>query len=518
MIIGSIRKRVAPLAAFLLVVVILASSILLVASEVSGEVSINIKGSGKGYVIVSGETHLEGTGEFNGSCEIVLALESDVKDSRVMELQTKFLVNVTAPEMFPAAAPTVSFGSAQPMLESLVMTFEGGHETVSGNTTQNMRVSGYVKLSNGKDIEFNATMTAKGAVNESIIDVNATVDIEEGTLSEEEISRLKLLTAFLTPEMLNTQLESANITWIHINELSMNFSEIDGGGVLTATSEMLVKRPPANITFSGVGSEALKALMDLSRELGKLNSSSSIWMIMNITRTTGEEGIFYSEGNISYTVEGDLEKVAELIHDFLVKLSNPEPGSGMDELVVLPSDASLSLNLICRDSKARLDFVFDGLKIKHSKLTGPEAESRIASIIVSMIEVLKLGIKPTVRVSTNIEGISNVSTDPVVMRSVIITLHKASEKENLPEPLKKMIAQIETPETTTTTTTTTTSVTTTTPTETTPTTASSTATPTTTTPTTTTTPGAGIPTTTVIGIVIAVVVIAGVATVLLRKR
>ena len=553
------KRKATYLAALFLIAVVIASSPLLVASEVGGEVSINIKGTGKGYVILSGETHLEGTGEFNGSCTLAANLESNVENGDVMKVRMKYLVNATVPEMFPTTTATASFGTTQPTLESLVMIIEASHETVAGKTTQKARISGYVRLSNDKDIKFNVTLAAEGSANESIVDINATVDIEKGALSEEDLSRLKLMIAFLTPEILNTQLEDANVTWVHINKLSANFSEVDGGGVITATSEILLTRPPANMTFKGMSAEAMEAFTELSKELSKLNSSSSLLLVLNVTRTTGEEGVVYSEGNINYTVEGDLEKVAELIHDFLVKLLKPKPGSGLDELVIMPSNASLKLNLECQNDRARLDLVFDGLKIKHSKLTGPEAENRIASVIVSMVEVCKLGLKPTVKVSTNIEGISNVSTDPAVMKAVVTTLHKASERENLPEPLKKIIAQIEAPETTTTATTTSTpTTTTTTPTTTSTTTATSTTTspspltttttttasPTTTatttasptattaasttetatttttetTPTTTTAPSAGIPTTTVIGVVIAVVVIAGVAAALLRKR
>ena len=535
-------ERVVLLAAALsLVLVVLANSALVLAGEVSGEVSFNIRGTGEGYVIVDGDAQLEGAGEFNGSCNIVFTLETDVEDSKVMKLHSEYLINLTAPKMFPAStsATSSSFSSTQPTLESLVMTVRGGHEAIAGSITQDVSIIGYLTLSNNKSIEFDVKIITEGTVNESATRVNATVNIEEGALSEKDVSNLKFMTIFMTPEMLNSQLEQMNITWIHINNISVEFNEVDGGGILAVTAELLTEKPPANLTISGAGTEVTEALTALSKEISELNSSSDFQLVVNIARAKDDYGIFYSEGYVNYVVEGDLEKLAVLLHDFFVKSAKPESGSGIDELVIMPSDASANLQVLCEEGGARLKFSFKGLKIRHSELTGPEAESRISSIIVSIIEMFKQGLKPTVKVSTNIEGVSNVSVDPVVMRSLAITLQKASAEENIPEPIRGIIPKIELPTTTTPTVTIPTVATTPTPTTTTPTTTSSpTTTPTTTTaptptptttvptttlittptPTTTPAPSPGLPTTLIISAVIAVAIIAVVALLLLRKR
>ncbi len=543
-----VRRKyyVLSVAALLLVVVVLSSSVVSFAEDVSGVVNINIKGTGEGYVIVSGDAHLESSKEFNASCVINLNVVSDVEDSKVLKVKASYLINVTAPNMFQSTAPAASFGATQPTLESLVIEIRGGHVTAGRRSRQNATFTGYVKLSNGKKIEFNAAFTSEGSVNESLVHINATVNIEKGALSEEDLNRLKLMIAFMTPEILNTQLENSNITWVHINELLMDFNEVDGGGVLTAYAEIVIKKPPVNITTKGISSEALEALEELSREAAKLNSTSSYWLIFNITRTKGEEGVFLSKGDMTLTNEGNLTRIAELLHDFIVKLAKPEPGSGLDELVLVPSDAVLKLSLVCRKSGAKLDLTFDGLKLKHAKLKGAEAESRIASILVSIVEILKTGMKPTIKVNTNIEGVSNVSTDTRVMKAVVATIYKASESTYVPEPIKTIISELPITETATTTetTTTTTSVTTapattsttvvtttaiTTTTTTTvasttvpSTTATTTATPSTTSPasttTATTTPAPSFPTATVVGIAVALVAIAAVLAVVLRRR
>jgi len=526
--------------AFVLLTVLASSTLVLVASEVTGEISFNIKGGGEGFVIVDGSADLEGTSKFNGSCNAVFTLTTDVEDGKVMELHSELLVNLTAPGMFPESkSVTETFGSTQPGLEELVVVLEGKQKTVAGRGSQNLTISGHAVLSNNKTIEFNALVNSEGDFNKSTTRINATVDIEKGALSEEDLSKLKFMAAFMTPELLNSQLEHVNLTSIQVKELSMEFNEVDGGGKLSVNAVLEVERP-SNVTLTGADSETVKSLMELSKELSKMNSSSDFKMLLNMSKIEGGYGTLYIEGQFNQVVEGDLEKIAVLIHDFLVKSVKPEPGTGLDELVIMPSDMSVNLQASLEDGKANLKFTLKGLKIKHSELTGPEAESRVSSIIMTLVEVLKQGLKPSVKVSTNIEGVSNVTVDPVVIRALATTIQKASTEESIPEPIRDMISQIELPTTTTTTTAVTTSTTaatttttpvstttpiTTTPVQTTPTTTSPATTPpspTATTPTTTATttpaPGPGISSTLVVGIVSAVVAVAVVAAIVWLKR
>ncbi|MCD6279103.1 MAG: hypothetical protein J7J11_05435, partial [Desulfurococcales archaeon] len=171
--------------AFVLLTVLASSTLVLVASEVTGEISFNIKGGGEGFVIVDGSADLEGTSKFNGSCNAVFTLTTDVEDGKVMELHSELLVNLTAPGMFPESkSVTEIFGSTQPGLEELVVVLEGKQKTVAGRGSQNLTISGHAVLSNNKTIEFNALVNSEGDFNKSTTRINATVDIEKGALSE----------------------------------------------------------------------------------------------------------------------------------------------------------------------------------------------------------------------------------------------------------------------------------------------------------------------------------------------
>ncbi len=328
-------------------------------------------------------------------------------------------------------------------------------------------------------LNFDVKLNSSGDVNNTTVDLTANITIPIDMIGEDAVNQLVMMSAFLTERTVNLYLEQLNMTFIRFKTLQITTNvdkqkELVYINVKTIfyvnSTEALVYREKygttpmigMNTTASPLSIPPIQTPFNPSRET---NVSAEVEAtIKTIDNQLKLHAVFHSE-----TI-GDLEKASEEAHRELVKVIKEANGTlppGLDEIYLVPSPGKLNLVIdATKPGQVSINVVAEGLRFKHANLTGDEAKSRTAAIILGYLAAIQSYLPPTISMNIKISDMAKVEPDAKIKEEA--SNYLGSFMQGIPIPLPIQLTSTATLTTTYTTitvpstsTTTTTSVTTT---------------------------------------------------------
>jgi len=251
------------------------------------------------------------------------------------------------------------------------------------------------------DEEYNVLFTYSGYI-----------EIPAGMIPREQLSILPML----TPDIVNMLLMSQGINWISFKDIKVSVESRDDIDLirfnLSATIDQIAMYLYMNIT----NIDLVEKYIDMFRSIQLDNT------IQIKARTEPLGGRCYTDivGNINFDYNGltiDFVKtstklITKSILDSVLSEEGREALGFLQELVLIPSNMSISFEGSIGKGMVDVSLSAKGIRIIHSNLTGYEATKRVAQIIVSVLEPVKM--LPSMNIVTSI----NVAPDPVITSNI----------------------------------------------------------------------------------------------------
>ncbi len=412
------------------------------ASGIMGSLNVTVEGSGKGYVTADLNASIKSELGSNTSCYASVKSVNNVHLSSNEDLwNLNYVINLTSPAPKLPQNQGETLGSPSPKLNELNLTLKANQSAMNGEISGSTRIWGWVLLSNNGTVNYDVILMVNGTYNRTDVKFNATVDVGPGALTVEDMGRLKLVLAILSPEMLNSQLRKSNVTWIKVKNLHFTFTDEGNHTIIKGTGDVLLTAPPKNVTIKALKTPLMEDLMNISKALRQLNVKSYAEVRLNLRNEEDRLEVF-STGFMRGALNGNASLLYDSINQALLDVGKETNASWLGELRILPSNTTFSAEVKCGGGLLTVNLRLGDLRLAHSQLRGMEGESRVASIIKSVTEVAAGVLEPNVTVNFRALNIPNVSADSNIMRSVVEMFIKARNSSEIPPQLKQLMGDL----------------------------------------------------------------------------
>jgi len=299
----------------------------------------------------------------------------------------------------------------------------------SGNFSLDIVASG-----SGGDNRANANMTlysfnpAKDRVegirlyisSHSIIDENYNalstysgyIEIPAGAIPREQLSMLQML----TPDIVNMQLMSQGINWISFKDIRISIESRDDVDVIRFNASTVIDQITMYLYMNMTNIDLVKKYIDMYRAI-QLNNNVQIRAEGTslgdkcYTKIVGNINLDYNGLTIDYA-KINAKLITESISNLILSKEGREALGFLQELVLIPSNTAISFKGSIGKGIADISFSAKGIRIIHSNLTGYEATKRVAQIIKSILEPVKM------LLPINIVTTIDVAPDPAITSNI----------------------------------------------------------------------------------------------------
>jgi len=292
----------------------------------------------------------------------------------------------------------------------IVASGSGGDYRANANmTTYNFnpakaRVEGiklYLSSHSVIDEKYNALSTYSGYI-----------EIPAGMIPREQLS----IFSILTPDMMNMQLMSQGINWVSFKDIRISVESRDDVDVIRFNVSTAVDQIAMALYMNITNIDLVKKYTDMYRAI-QLNN---IIQLRAEGTSLGDKCYTKMVSNINFDYNGltiDFAKInakliTEIISNLVLSKEGREALGFLQELVPIPSNMSISFEGSIGKGVADVSLSAKGIRIIHSTLTGYEATKRVAQIIKSILEPVKM------LLPMNIVTTIDVAPDPAITSNI----------------------------------------------------------------------------------------------------